>query len=117
MNSLGLFPGAYLAKLAAGGWPNTSAQLKPTLRGKSEVYHQSFTLTLAYLVANPTSRVHSVSLAAAVQSANPQLPYALREGAVLSAALSITGGFKGVPGTTYDPETKKNVEGIWLTKP
>lgn len=129
LQSLGTFPGAYLAKLAAGGWPNQSghedyAQLKPARMAEAREYHESFTMTLAYLAASPTSRIHSHTLALAVQEANPDLTYYVSETACMSAALSTTGGFVGVPGTVRAYQTRddgedvwETVEGLWLTKP
>lgn len=129
IQSLGSTPGAYLAKLAAGNWPNTSghedyAQLNGGRIVEAREYHQSFVLTLSYLAANPTSRVHSTQLDAAVQAANPGCGFAISETAALSAALSTTGGFKGVPGSVKAYVTRddgedvwQDVGGVWLTKP
>lgn len=130
LQSLGSIPGAYAAKLAAGGWPNTSGHedyaqhQNLSHREVAYQYHQSFTLTLGYLTANPTSRIHSTQLVADVQAANPDLTFDIVETACISAALSTTAGFKGAPGTTRalverdDGESEwRDVEGAWLTKP
>lgn len=130
LQSLGSTPGAYLAMLAAGGWPNTSghenyAQQLPGNVQASREYHESFVLALSYLAANPTSRIHSTQLAADVQEANPNTAFAVSETACLSAALSTMGGFVGVPGTTRAYVVRddgyeaawEDVEGVWLTKP
>lgn len=128
IQSLGSFPNAYRDKLAAGGWPNTSGHedfdlLQGSLKIAAREYHLSFVLTLVYLAANLTSRVHSTQLAVDVQTDNPDLTFKVSETAAVSAALSVTGGYVGVPGTAKVYVTGPNGEkvwqdqaGIWLTK-
>lgn len=130
IGSLGTKAGAYEANLAAGGWPNTSghedyAQLRPSRIAAAREYHQGFILTLAYLAANPTSKVHSHTLTADVQAANPSCGFEVSETAVISAALSTTAGYRGASGTTKAYVVRESdgdrvwedVPGIWLSQP
>jgi hypothetical protein len=119
----------YLELLANGNWVSTSgyedfAALPFALQAEPKRYHESFMLALAYLRGNPTSRVHSTELTAAVQAENPGFFFTVSESAVVSAALSTQGGFGGVPGSVKTSVLREDGErvwedvgGIWLTKP
>lgn len=130
LQTIGSTPGAYEAKLAAGGWPNSSGHENyiDLVNGdyviQSRDYHKDFTLTLAYLAANAPSRIHSHALTLDVEAANPILNHRVSETAVISAALSTAAGYKGAPGTTKayvrredGAQVWQDVPGIWLHKP